>query len=641
MSCNDTSSSGESSSSGGIPVYSIIVLGVLLVLSGLFSGLNLGLMSLDNVGLQIVLGSGDDDEKRYASGLLPLRSKGNLLLCTLLLGNTAVNAVLAILMAELVGGTIGSIAVTFGIVIFGEIIPQSVCSRNGLAIGYYTRYVVWAFLVVLWLIAAPISWVLDYVLEEEVGSVFNREQMRKLFDMHAVEKYGNLNHDEVTILKGALNLTKTSVREIMTPIDQVFMLDIDARMDFKSMRRILSKGHSRIPIYDGGRDNVVKLLLVKNMIMLNPGDEVPLRSLIEEGFPDPIYVKPSIKLGEMLNEFQNGRSHLAIVSETREELVLADAKRPDAKGVRIGRQNIGIVTLEDVIETLIQEPIADETEEGPAGENIGQKFLRVLGRKNKFKSSTLSTHEGKAISSFLQNMFVPFKNDTIPARSLEKLILSSKIVQLKPGTQGDAPIRIYTLGEASDCCTVVLAGSLSVTVSEQGFRSEATIWKMLALHALTDDKYVADFSATVVREATVLQIKRSDYKAAVEGKEFKLPAPTQAGPTEGNMTVLERLPTVNTLQKAYDTGFDVQARAEARANLESRAKSPDRIEGQGRSARARGSQPKSSLGDIPMTEMGVRTSRNPQTSITEIAEDEPEGKTASASRLLGEKEGKE
>eukprot|EP00954_Amorphochlora_amoebiformis_P005776 455858-Amorphochlora_amoeboformis.AAC.1 len=154
--CTSTTSGGSggsSSSSVNPPAWVIILLIMLLLLSGLFSGLNLGLMSLDKIGLEIVLDAGSSSEKKYAKALLPLRKMGNLLLCTLLLGNTAVNAVLAILMSDLTGGIIGSISTTFGIVIFGEIIPQSLCSRNGLAIGYYTRQVVWFFMVAMYIIA--------------------------------------------------------------------------------------------------------------------------------------------------------------------------------------------------------------------------------------------------------------------------------------------------------------------------------------------------------------------------------------------------------------------------------------------------------------------------------------------------------
>ena len=64
---------------------------ILLIFSALFSGLTLGLMSLDVIGLDIIAQAGDPDERKYAKIILPVRSKGNLLLCTLLLGNTAGN----------------------------------------------------------------------------------------------------------------------------------------------------------------------------------------------------------------------------------------------------------------------------------------------------------------------------------------------------------------------------------------------------------------------------------------------------------------------------------------------------------------------------------------------------------------------
>ena len=82
----------------------------LLVLSGLFSGLTLGLMSLDVNSLEIVISGGSDNDKEYAEKILPIRKKGNLLLCTLLLGNTLVNALIAILSASFTSGATFSLS---------------------------------------------------------------------------------------------------------------------------------------------------------------------------------------------------------------------------------------------------------------------------------------------------------------------------------------------------------------------------------------------------------------------------------------------------------------------------------------------------------------------------------------------------
>ena len=103
----------------------IILIILLLCLSALFSGLTLGLMSLDKTGLEIVMGGDDPQAAEYAKKIYPVRENGNLLLCTLLLGNVAVNALLSILLAAYAGGIIGFVSSTFMIVIFGEIVPQA------------------------------------------------------------------------------------------------------------------------------------------------------------------------------------------------------------------------------------------------------------------------------------------------------------------------------------------------------------------------------------------------------------------------------------------------------------------------------------------------------------------------------------
>ena len=108
---------------------------VLLGCSGLFSGLTLGLMSLDPAGLEVIIAGGDPVGKSQAERILPLRKHGNLLLCSLLLGNTLVNALLAILTASFTSGLLGGVLSSAAILVFGEILPQSVCSRHGLYIG--------------------------------------------------------------------------------------------------------------------------------------------------------------------------------------------------------------------------------------------------------------------------------------------------------------------------------------------------------------------------------------------------------------------------------------------------------------------------------------------------------------------------
>ena len=165
-----------------LPVWlQIAIILFLLFLSGLFSGLNLGLMSLDKTELQIVENCGSEQEKRFAKIIAPVRKKGNFLLCTILLGNVLVNNSLTILLDNISGnGMVAVIGATLAIVIFGEIIPQAVCSRHGLEIGARTIWIVRIVQLLTFPLSFPISKLLDLILGEEMGNTYNRVRLREL-----------------------------------------------------------------------------------------------------------------------------------------------------------------------------------------------------------------------------------------------------------------------------------------------------------------------------------------------------------------------------------------------------------------------------------------------------------------------------
>lgn len=162
-----------------LPIWlQAILIACLLVLSGMFSGLNLGLMALDPMELRIVQSCGTEKEKKYARKIEPIRSKGNYLLCSLLLGNVLVNTTLTILLDDLTGSGLGAVvASTVGIVIFGEIVPQALCSRHGLAVGADTIMVTKFFMFLTFPVSFPVSKLLDFMLGEEIGIVYNREKL--------------------------------------------------------------------------------------------------------------------------------------------------------------------------------------------------------------------------------------------------------------------------------------------------------------------------------------------------------------------------------------------------------------------------------------------------------------------------------
>ena len=106
----------------------LAIIFVLAMMSGAFSGLNLGLLGLDVRNLELLTKGPFNNEQEvrdaeYAKRILPLRKKGNLLLCTILLGNVTVNSAISILMGDLTSGLVGLVVSTGIITIFGEIVP--------------------------------------------------------------------------------------------------------------------------------------------------------------------------------------------------------------------------------------------------------------------------------------------------------------------------------------------------------------------------------------------------------------------------------------------------------------------------------------------------------------------------------------
>ncbi|KAL1412592.1 hypothetical protein Q8F55_000339 [Vanrija albida] len=323
-------------------IVEAVMIPVLVVLSGTFAGLTLGYFSVDPTQLQVLSISGTPIQQQYARKIMPVRKDSHLLLTTLILGNMIVNEALPVIMDGVLGGGIYAVIISTAlVVIFAEIIPQSVCSRYGLAIGAtmapVVRVLTWIFFPLAW----PIAKLLEWILGAHHGIIYRRQELRELIKMHAATATGggDLDIDTVTIAQGALDLSQKTVKDAMTPIDDVFMLPIEAKLDYETLGLVVRSGHSRIPVYQmvnvpdisltaptvgAPKSKMVKKvigsLLVKSCVLLDPEDATPLASIPINSIPSVPWNEP---LTNMLNAFQEGRSHMAIVS--RRGLVVDDA----------------------------------------------------------------------------------------------------------------------------------------------------------------------------------------------------------------------------------------------------------------------------------------------------------------------------
>ncbi|KAL3671253.1 hypothetical protein V7S43_003185 [Phytophthora oleae] len=136
-------------------------------------------------------------------------------------------------------------------------------------------------------------------MEFEVEMEIETPNQRKHRRQQALASGTRLNVDEVTIIHGALDLLSKTVTEVMIPMSEIFMLEIDTKLNHNTMADILASGHSRIPVYETRRSNIVGLLFVKKLIVLGPDDARPIRDLV---LRKPILVSPSGSCYSMLNE---------------------------------------------------------------------------------------------------------------------------------------------------------------------------------------------------------------------------------------------------------------------------------------------------------------------------------------------------
>eukprot|EP01090_Pellita_catalonica_P000899 TRINITY_DN10641_c0_g1_i1.p1 TRINITY_DN10641_c0_g1~~TRINITY_DN10641_c0_g1_i1.p1 ORF type:complete len:431 (-),score=88.70 TRINITY_DN10641_c0_g1_i1:784-2049(-) len=319
----------------------IAIIAMLVCTSGTMAGLTMGLMSLDIMNLQILSKSGTPKEQGYAKKIIPVIRRHHLLLVTLLLCNAGAMEALPIFLDRLVSPVL-AIAISVSLILFfGEVAPQAVCSRYGLAIGAFFAPFIKVLMTSVFVITWPIAILLDILLGTEHQTIYRRSELRELVRVH--EGGNKLTEKESQIIIGALDMIDKTVEGSMTPLVDVFMIDANRKLDLPTMQMLEEAGHSRVPVYEGDRQNVIGSILVKKLIAIDPDDGIPVRNLALNQMQK---FRKDKSLYEILNHFQTGNSHMALVCEHSE-----------------GEEwIIGVITLEDVIEELIQNEILDETD---------------------------------------------------------------------------------------------------------------------------------------------------------------------------------------------------------------------------------------------------------------------------------------
>lgn len=400
----------------------LIMLGVMALISGLF----LGLLTLDALDLEIIQRSSiDEDERDYATAILPVVEDRHRLLVTLLTMNALAYETLPIFLDRLVPSWAAVLLSVTLILVFGEIVPSGIFTGpNQLYLGSKMAPLMLLFLWLFYPVGYPLARVLDYLTDEgadvhQQDETYNRGELSalvriqhekrttsKLYTVRQArtkkfkeqqrnytqqqtwsalkaeimervnERYDDdettsaaveqltppLDPREVDIIEGALRMKTRLAMDVYTPFSHVYAVATNVILDQSTISTIYGKGYSRIPVYRHNKNDpkdktaILGFLMTRQLMLIDWDDNREVGTL---PLQVPECVSPRMNLIDLLRILQTGGQLMAFV-----------CARPDVANIALEVNSslppeagfMGIVTLEDIMESLLQDRIYDESD---------------------------------------------------------------------------------------------------------------------------------------------------------------------------------------------------------------------------------------------------------------------------------------
>ncbi|XP_040585520.1 metal transporter CNNM3 isoform X2 [Mesocricetus auratus] len=446
----------------------------LLALAAVARGLQLSALALAPAEVQVLRESGSEAERAAARRLEPARRWAGCALGALLLLASLAQAALAVLLYRVAGqravpAVLGCAGLVF---LVGEVLPVAVSGRWALALA--PRALGLSRLAVL--LTLPVALPVGQLLELAARPGRLRERVLELA-RGGGDPYSDLS-------KGVLRYR--TVEDVLTPLEDCFMLDSGAVLDFSVLASIMQSGHTRIPVYEEERSNIVDILYLKDLAFVDPEDCTPL-STITRFYNHPLhFVFNDTKLDAVLEEFKRGKSHLAIVQRVNNE----------GEGDPF-YEVLGLVTLEDVIEEIIRSEILDESEDYHA--RVRKKTVALstpLKRKEEFSLFKVSDDEYKVKISpqllLATQRFLSREVDVFsPLRISEKVLLHllkhpsvNQEVKFDESNRLAAHHYLYQRSQPVDYFILILQGRVEVEIGKEGLKFENGAFTYYGVSAL-------------------------------------------------------------------------------------------------------------------------------------------------------------
>lgn len=346
---------------------SIIYIIILIIISGMFSGSETSVTSVNRSKIHKLANKGDKRAKK----LLNLIDKKNDLISSILVGNNIVNILASVLATAILIEYFGSngifystLVMTCLIVIFAEVLPKNIALIKADRFALFFSWPLTIFVKIFY----PINLILkslNLVIYKIFGIDHNKknisvtEDIRNMIDMH--EDEGDLHKDESSMINAILDLKEITVEKIMTHRKNIFSFDINETDKIYSI--IAKSSFSRIPVWQDNPNNILGIIHAKNILSnLDHEGKIDIKK-IKESIIKPWFIPETTRVKDQLNEFINRKEKIAFVVDEYGELM-------------------GLISLEDIIEEIVGN-IFDEKDFSTIGiRRIKENQYRIRGDVN-------------------------------------------------------------------------------------------------------------------------------------------------------------------------------------------------------------------------------------------------------------------
>lgn len=389
---------------------SIIIILFCIVMSAYFSATETAFSTLNKTRIKALADKGS----KRAQKVLKIADDFDGMLSTILIGNNIVNILSASLATILFvhwiddksGPTVSTVVMTIVVLIFGEISPKSIAKEHPEQFALFSSRLLSFFMIIL----KPINFIfrqwkklLSLIFKTRKEESMTEEELMTI--IKEAEQVGDLDKDEGQIIKSAIEFNDLEVGDILTPRMDVTAIDIN--MPVNEISKIfIETGYSRLPVYEGDFDVIIGVLYYKDFYIMHQTNTKEVKDILKP----VIFATKNQKIHDLMKEFQNKQLHFAVIIDEFSSV-------------------LGIVTLEDVIESIVGEIWDEHDQKEDEIKQINDNTYLVSGKTSIKKLFNL-LDINEEVESHIVNGWVMEELNTIPQVGMEfnKFGLNIKVI---------------------------------------------------------------------------------------------------------------------------------------------------------------------------------------------------------------------